>query len=61
MILTICGIVLLVCGILFLLLPKKYLVNEKNIKPGQTIDQVAKNYRVLAIVFLFLGILFIVM
>ena len=61
MILTICGIVLLICGILFLVLPKKYLVNEKNIKSGQTIDQAVKNYRALAIVFLILGIMFLLM
>ena len=61
MILFICGIVLILCGILFLALPKQYLVNEKNIKPGQTEDQAVKNYRIIAVVFLILGIIFIFM
>lgn len=59
MILMICAIVLLISGILFLALPKKYLVNEKNIKPGETADQAIKRYRKLGIVFLILGVIFL--
>lgn len=59
MILTICSIVMLICGLLCLLLPKKYLVNEKNIKPGETEDQAVKRYRILAIIFIVLGLIFL--
>lgn len=60
MILTICAVIMLVIGVLYLVLPKKYLVNEKNIKPGQTEDEAVKKYRKLAIVFIILGILFLI-
>lgn len=59
MILFVCAIVLLIVGVLYLVLPKKYLVNEKNIKAGQTEDEAIKKYRKLAIVFIILGIIFL--
>ena len=60
MILTICAIILLIVGILYLVLPGKYLVNEKNIKPGETFEQTVKRQRKLAVVFIALGLLFLI-
>ena len=60
MILTICTVVMIVCGILYLVLPEKYLVNEKNIKPGETFEQAVKRQRKLAIIFIAPGILFLI-
>ena len=60
MILFVCAIVMLVIGVLYLVLPKKYLVNEKNIKPGQTEEEAIKKYRKLAFVFIILGIIFLI-
>lgn len=60
MILFVCAIVLLIVGVLYLILPKKYLVNAKSIKSGQTEDEAIKKYRKLAIIFIILGIIFLI-
>lgn len=60
MILFVCAIILLICGILYLVLPGKYLVNEKNTKANETFEQAVKRQRKLAIIFIALGILFLI-
>lgn len=60
MILTICAVVMIVCGILILILPGKYLVNEKNIKTGETFEQAVKRQRKFGIICIAMGILFLI-
>ena len=60
MILTICAVVIIVVGVLYLVLPGKYLVNEKNTKPNETFEQAVKRQRKLAIMYIALGLLFLI-
>ncbi len=60
MVLLICSIVMIICGLAFLIIPKDKLVNESKLKPGQTVESAAKNFRIYGIVFIVAGIMFLI-
>ena len=59
MLLFICAIMLIIVGLLELLLPEKKLVNANKLKPGMTVDQVAKKLRRSGIFLICAGILYL--
>lgn len=59
MILFICSIVMIICGILFLVLPADKLIKEEKLKNGQTKEDAVKTYRRSAILFIIVGIIFL--
>lgn len=55
----ICGIIMVVCGIITLLLPKDKLINSKKVITEAEKDKIVKKYRLSALIFIILGVLFI--